>query len=140
MVIGSIAQAAREGDALTSILLWSGVLVIAVIVGALVISLVRRNFARSDEDQQQGFTLQELRDLHAGGELSDEEFDRAREALIGEVRGRGEGEGERTEPAVTASENSEAPGNSIRSTQSESSGGGMAGNRLRGEENERTSR
>ena len=32
-----------------------------------------------------GFTLQELRDMHASGQLGDEEFQRARDSLIGRL-------------------------------------------------------
>jgi len=53
-------------------------------VGALVIYLIRRSMGRRDSGSD-GFTMQDLRDLHASGALSDEEFVKAKASVIGRV-------------------------------------------------------
>ncbi|MHC4948936.1 MAG: SHOCT domain-containing protein [Planctomycetota bacterium] len=58
-----------------------------VAVGATVVWLARRFLRRDAAAPPEGFTLQDLRDLHRAGELSDEEFERARAAMIARVKG-----------------------------------------------------
>jgi Short C-terminal domain len=68
---------------------WLIVLVGVVLVGGVVIYLVRR-YMRSAADSSSsgaGFSLQDLRDLHAAGELSDDEFQRAKAQMIGRLQG-----------------------------------------------------
>ncbi|MHC4416233.1 MAG: SHOCT domain-containing protein [Planctomycetota bacterium] len=74
---------ARSFDALLEILPWLAALVVLLGVGAVAIYVLRRFLSRSDQPSPDGFTLQQLRDLHASGALSDEEFERARASIIG---------------------------------------------------------
>lgn len=60
-------------------------LVVAIVVGWFAVAAVRRWMRPSDSDSG-GFTLEQLRRMHRSGEMSDEEFTRAREAIIGRVR------------------------------------------------------
>jgi hypothetical protein len=57
-----------------------------VVVGAGVMYVVHRMFRSEESGPTDGFSLQDLRDLHANGELTDEEFARARTAIIGRTR------------------------------------------------------
>ena len=52
------------------------------VVGFVVIALMRRHYRDTDSVAEAGFTLQNLRDLHAAGELDDEEFLRAKAQLL----------------------------------------------------------
>jgi uncharacterized membrane protein len=70
----------------TSILLWLAVLLTAVIAGTLVILRLRRSMMRGGTgDQAAGFGLHDLQRLHAAGELSDEEYERAKSSLLREM-------------------------------------------------------
>lgn len=64
------------------ILILLGVLVVGalVLIGAGV--FIYRRLARVVSDDSSSFSLSDLRRMHAQGELSDEEFERAKSALI----------------------------------------------------------
>jgi hypothetical protein len=57
-----------------------------VVVGAAVMYAIRRMFRGDASGSSDDFSLQDLRDLHARGELSDEEFARAKTAIIGRAQ------------------------------------------------------
>jgi hypothetical protein len=65
---------------------WLAALLGLVAVGTLVLYLLRRCVVHAETRRGEGFTLQDLRDLHASGALSDEEFERAKASIIGQVR------------------------------------------------------
>lgn len=73
------AQASQ--DTLT---LWTAIAMLfaATIVGAIIIACVARWFKRS-QDSQAVFTLHELRTLHADGRLTDDEFNRMKQTMLG---------------------------------------------------------
>ncbi|MHC4349016.1 MAG: SHOCT domain-containing protein [Planctomycetota bacterium] len=79
------ATATRPGDLFGQVWPWLAALLLVVGAGALVIYLLRRYASRGETGVGEGFTLQELRDLHASGALSDEEFAKARASVIGRV-------------------------------------------------------
>ncbi len=66
---------------------WTLVLVAVCFVAFIVVSIVRR---RSEEYRKSQvpppFTLSDLREMHASGQLSDEEFDRAKEKMLNRAR------------------------------------------------------
>lgn len=70
----------------TSILIWSLVLIGFVFVGFLLVSWVRNRLREPDEPVSAGFSLGDLRDMHRRGQLSDEEFERAKQQLIGMLK------------------------------------------------------
>ena len=80
----STAAATRPGDLFGQVWPWLAALLLVVGVGALVIYLIRRSMNHRDSDNE-GFTLQDLRNLHASGALSDEEFAKAKASVIGRV-------------------------------------------------------
>jgi hypothetical protein len=63
---------------------WLAALLVVVAVGAAVIYVIRRSLGRQDSSRD-GFTLHDLRELHASGALSDEEFAKAKASVIGRV-------------------------------------------------------
>ena len=76
-----------QGDPFLEIAPWLAALIALVVVGAMVITWLRRRLYPSDRDRsgsRSGFTLHELRALHRDGELSDEEFENARAAMLAE--------------------------------------------------------
>jgi hypothetical protein len=76
-----------EGDQLfLDILPWLGLILLLVVILVVTIYVGRRMVRSDQEAADQPFTLQSLRDLHQSGQLSDEEFERARDAMIGRVK------------------------------------------------------
>lgn len=67
-----------------------GLLFLAAIVVAgcgIYVALAVRRWARTDEPAAEPFTLQDLRDLRARGEITEREFQVLRAEMIGAVRG-----------------------------------------------------
>lgn len=79
--------AATGGELFLNLLPWLAALVALVVIGGIAIFAAKRMLSSSGDSTVEGFTLQSLRDLHAAGELSDEEFAKAKAAMIGQVRG-----------------------------------------------------
>ncbi len=82
---GMMFMTARVGQDLGPLWLWVGVLVIAVLVlFTLVLAARKRWFHESEQaDDAPPFMLSELRSMHDRGELTDEQYERARERIIG---------------------------------------------------------
>ena len=78
------------GRAFGEMLPWLIVLVAVVIVGGVLIYYIRKWMAGDSPTPAEGFTLQDLRDLHSRGELTDEEYQNARAAMIGRVKQSGQ--------------------------------------------------
>jgi len=81
-----LAHVAAPGALFGKILPWLGALVGVVVVGAVAIWLIRRTFGGHGDSGLGGFTLQELRSMHATGQLSDAELRQAKESVIGRLR------------------------------------------------------
>lgn len=85
--VGAAAGPAADSASalLGDVLPWLGLLALLVVAGWLVILVLRRRLA-SDEEAQAPFTLESLRELRRSGQLTEEEFSRAREAMIASTR------------------------------------------------------
>ena len=93
---------------LADVLPWLILLLGLVIAGGIVIFWVRRSLsAAHSSSSDTGFTLHELRELHRKGEISDEEFERARTAIISRFQTKSEPDGEPKPP--DASDNAGQP-------------------------------
>ena len=69
------------------VLMWSAVMIGFLMVAWAVIGFIRRRHqASSLADHAPGFGLADLRALHEEGKLSDEEFERARGAIIARTK------------------------------------------------------
>ena len=60
-----------------------GVLLVAVIVLAAAVLKLRRRLLSNEDNAGTPLTLHDLRRMHSGGGLTDEEFEKAKAALIG---------------------------------------------------------
>lgn len=88
------AATGASSRALPELLPWLGGLVLATVVGGVILMRLRRGVRDGESGASGlGFTLHDLREMHARGELSDEEFQRARSAMVDRVRGRPEDDG-----------------------------------------------
>jgi uncharacterized membrane protein len=74
-----LADAAAE---LTRILFWSFTAVILLVVMALLLAWIRKRMSPSEDFHGEGFTLADLRQLHKSGQMTDEEYERAKAKLI----------------------------------------------------------
>lgn len=75
-----------NGQLFVELLPWLIALIVLVIIGGVAMYATRRLMHASQRNSEDGFTLHSLRQLHAEGRLSDEEFAKARDAMIGAVR------------------------------------------------------
>ena len=80
------AAGPAAGTGFSDVAIWLAVLGLLVIVGGVVLLHLRRRMGRDESAPPTGFTLHDLREMHARGELTDEEFQRARTALLAGVR------------------------------------------------------
>ena len=66
----------------TKLFVWSLVLIGVLAVGLVVVSKVKRRLQEPDQPTSLGFTLSDLRQLHKSGQMTDEEFERAKAKII----------------------------------------------------------
>lgn len=84
--ISTFALLAQEGDATIRLAMWVSVLIIIAVAGFAVASLVRKRM--NDAMQETGvgsptdFTLSDLRRMRAEGQITDEEFERAKGRIV----------------------------------------------------------
>lgn len=76
-----LAQAGSGGGS-GSIVVWVIVLMLATIFGFWLAIVIRKHALSSGDDATEGLTLGALRDMHARGDLDDEEYERARAAIL----------------------------------------------------------
>lgn len=80
----TLAQANPSADT-TSVILWSMVLLAFLVMGFVLVMRLQRRMQRVDDEAPAsplGFTLSDLRQLHQSGQMTDEEFERARGKLL----------------------------------------------------------
>jgi hypothetical protein len=68
-----------------SVFIWSFVLIVLVVIGAAGVMRLRRWLKEDDDTTSSGgigFTLSDLRQLHKQGQMTDEEFERARAKMV----------------------------------------------------------
>ena len=70
----------------SSIVTWSLILMALIVAGWVTVWQVRRRMTRPDETAGTGFTLSDLRQLHKSGQMSDEEFERAKAKVVDAAR------------------------------------------------------
>lgn len=87
-----------SGGAIADILLWSGLLIGAFVLLVAIAAWIKRRLRAPTDADGAPFTLHELRTLHAKGSLSDEEFERAKAALLGSRIGKARGSAGDTPP------------------------------------------
>ena len=69
-------------QATLDILFWCGVLIAAIVIVGIVAMVVRRIVLGGRVLEQEIFTLSDLRQLHREGQLTDQEFKRAKAAYV----------------------------------------------------------
>lgn len=69
-----------------SIILWSLLLIGLIVTGWVTVLQIKRRLQRPDVTAGAGFTLSDLRQLHKSGQMSDEEFERAKARVVDAAR------------------------------------------------------
>jgi len=109
MLLLSLTHLAQGGskkalqDNQGSILLWSGLLLVVLFVLWITIQSLRRRLGEDDKSTLSPFTLHDLRQMHAAGQLTDEEFEKARDAMVRKAKARLGDDKAPAEPADAAS-------------------------------------
>lgn len=73
------------------IAIWAAALIVASLLGFWIVLRIRHRALSDQTGSGLGLTLADLRRLHASGQLSDEEFDAARAAIVGAAGGKPQG-------------------------------------------------
>ncbi len=68
---------------LTETIIWALVTLALFVVLGFGVLIYRRRYLSPRSEQSEGFSLEDIRQMHRSGQLSDEEYDRMRRALIG---------------------------------------------------------
>jgi hypothetical protein len=73
---------AADSAAYQSIFLWSLALIGLLLVGFFVVMWIKKRVQEPEQPVSVGFSLSDLRQMHQSGQLSDEEYERARTKLV----------------------------------------------------------
>jgi cytochrome c-type biogenesis protein CcmH/NrfG len=78
------AAATDSGSPVLSILFWAMVVIAAVVAAYFIIMRLKAWLSNESDTESMpiGFTLSDLRRLHADGKMSDEEFEKAKAKMI----------------------------------------------------------
>jgi hypothetical protein len=75
-----------QANSTHSIVVWSLLLIGLIVAGWLTVWQVRRRLQRDETVGNAGFTLSDLRQLHKSGQMSDEEFEKAKARVLDAAR------------------------------------------------------
>lgn len=95
------ARIASPDDFFSQVAPWLVGLLAVVMAGGIVIYFIRRMLRADHGAPIEGFALEDLRQMHRRGELSDEEFEKARITLIGRITATEAGDDSKNEPPTT---------------------------------------
>lgn len=80
------ASIGTSATATGSIIVWVGLVIALLVVGALVIKSVRTRFLNQEQDRNlSGFSLQDLREMRAERKLTVEEYEAARSIILADA-------------------------------------------------------
>ena len=77
---------AQSDSSPTDIFIWLLVLLVLVIGLFVAVVVLRKKMSPDEDFHGAGFTLSDLRQMHKKGQMSDEEFERAKVALLGSMK------------------------------------------------------
>jgi hypothetical protein len=77
-----VAPALAQSDGGAGVFVWLGALLVLVIGLFVVVVWVRRRLSPHEDFHGEGFTLGDLRRMHKAGQLSDEEFEKAKAGMV----------------------------------------------------------
>jgi hypothetical protein len=79
-----VQLAASNSDRTVDVLKWGGLAVVLIIVGIIAIAIIRKKLLGEDSgfNLEGNFSLSDLRQLLADGDITQEEFDRAKQIVL----------------------------------------------------------
>ena len=83
--LAAISSSASPEEVFSQLLPWIIGLLVLIALGTGLILLIRRHLQKPSASTAGTFTLHDLRSLHDSGQISDEEFERAKSLIIGQV-------------------------------------------------------
>ena len=82
---------ADVADDYRDILFWGiGSIILLIVLAAPLVWWLRKRLSPNEDFRGPGFTLSDLRQLHKSGQISDDEYERAKAKLIGGLKDSGE--------------------------------------------------
>jgi hypothetical protein len=85
--LSTLAQSADLERLLTKALPWSVAVLAAIVVLAVVVRYLRRRLQADQGSEEQLWTLQDLREMLARGDLGEEEFQRLKARVVAQAQG-----------------------------------------------------
>ena len=67
---------------MSGVIWWSAILLALLLAAFVLVAHLKKRLVKPDDTTGTGFTLADLRALHRGGKMSDEEFEKAKEAVV----------------------------------------------------------
>jgi len=77
---------AQADSSSADVFLWLLILLVLVIGLFVAVVVLRKKLSPNEDFHGAGFTLSDLRQMHKKGQMSDEEFERAKLALLGSMK------------------------------------------------------
>jgi hypothetical protein len=78
-----LAQSDSSG---ADVFLWGLILLVLVLGLFVAVAVLRKKMSPDEDFHGVGFTLSDLRQMHKSGKMSDQEFERAKIALLGSLK------------------------------------------------------
>ena len=90
-LLAQIAGSSRGSSDSVTVVMWAGILIVAVVGGGFIVMAIRRGLFANDgstSSGESGLMLDGLRRMRKRGEISDEEYEAARDALTSGLTGK----------------------------------------------------
>lgn len=87
LIARTVPPLAQSVGGVTGLWLWGGVLIVVAVGALFAILAIKRRLMDKGDNESTGWTLQDIKALHASGEISDDEFRTLRDQVIGSVGG-----------------------------------------------------
>lgn len=85
-ILMSMTASRREDVPWIEVVIWMAVMLGFIIAGIVFVVLMKRRLGLTDNREQSIFTLHELRQLRSRGEISEDEYEKAKSAIVGLAR------------------------------------------------------
>jgi uncharacterized membrane protein len=87
MGVTTLAQGGPGQGDIGQFLIWVGALIVAVVIGTIVLLVIRRKLGQQTAEDPGGFTtMEDMRAMVDRGEMTREEYEKVREAMIAKIR------------------------------------------------------
>jgi hypothetical protein len=85
-MISAMPLLAQSDSSLGDVFFWGLLLMVLVVALFAAVAVLRKKLSPNEDFHGAGFTLSDLRQMHKKGQMSDEEFERAKIALLGAMK------------------------------------------------------